>query len=134
MTTVDIGTRVVTLENVFFSISRDAVLIERKMLYYTILSNKTHHCTMGELKAHVFILSNLFDCLPIPCADQEQHSNRDFSLKFEKNTLQTCVNIAFEYPQRWNVSTGVINHLLRGLEQSKWTCFTVFLSAFVLCN
>ena len=46
---VNIGARVATV-NIAFSNSRNADLIERKILQYTTLSIKFHHCTMSELK------------------------------------------------------------------------------------
>ena len=46
---VNIRTRV-ALVNIAFSSSRNAALIERKMLQYTSLSMKYHHCTMCEIK------------------------------------------------------------------------------------
>ena len=57
-----IGTRVVRV-NIAFSASRIALLIERKLLQYTTLSIKLHHCTMSELKLHVFTLSVVLACL-----------------------------------------------------------------------
>ena len=50
---VNIGTRVLTV-HIVFSTSRNAVSIESKMLQYTTLSFKFHHCTLSELKTHVF--------------------------------------------------------------------------------
>ena len=46
---VNIGTRVASV-NIAFSSSRNAALIERKMLQYTTLSIKLHHCTLSEIK------------------------------------------------------------------------------------
>ena len=46
---VSIGTRVVPV-NIAFSSSRNAALIERKMLHYTTLSIKIHDCTLSEIK------------------------------------------------------------------------------------
>ena len=57
MMMVNIGARVATV-NIAFSSSRNAALIERKMLQYTTISIKFHHCTLSELKkTQVFILS-----------------------------------------------------------------------------
>ena len=46
---VNIGTRVAPVNIAFFS-SKNAALIERKMLQYTSLSVKYHHCTFSEIK------------------------------------------------------------------------------------
>ena len=46
---VNIETRVAPV-NIAFSSSRNAVLIERKMLQYTTLSIKLHDCTLSEIK------------------------------------------------------------------------------------
>ena len=44
---VNIGTRVATV-NIAFSSSRNAVLIERKMLQYTRIYTKLHRCTLSD--------------------------------------------------------------------------------------
>ena len=49
MMMVIIGTGVAPV-NIAFSSSRNAALIERKMLHYTTLSIKHHHCTLSEKK------------------------------------------------------------------------------------
>ena len=59
---VNIGTRVAPV-NTAFSSSRNAALIERKMLHYTTLSIKFHHCTLSELKTQIFTLSDGRSCL-----------------------------------------------------------------------
>ena len=92
---VNIGTRVAPVNFAFFS-SRNAALIERKMLQYATLSIKLHHCTLSEIKTQVFTLSDVPACVSIHCADQKRHSNRDFLEKSFDNTLQTCVDIASE--------------------------------------
>ena len=51
---VKIGTRV-ALGNIFFS-SRNAALIERKVLQYTTMSIKLHHCTLSEIKTPSFYI------------------------------------------------------------------------------
>ena len=50
---VNIGTKIAPV-NVAFSSSRNAALIERKMLHYTTLSIKLHHCTLSEIKTPSF--------------------------------------------------------------------------------
>ena len=50
---VNTGTRVVPV-NIAFSSSKNAALIERKMLQYTTLSMILHHCTLSEIKPQVF--------------------------------------------------------------------------------
>ena len=52
---VNIGTRVATV-NIVFSTSRNAAVIERKLLQYTMLSNKLQRCTLNELKTHTFYI------------------------------------------------------------------------------
>ena len=42
--------------NIAFSSSRNAALIERKMLHYTTLSIKLHYCTLSEIKTQVFYI------------------------------------------------------------------------------
>ena len=77
---LNIGTKIAPVNIAFFS-SRNAALIERKILNYTTLSIKLHHCTLIELKTQVFTLSDVLACLSIHCADQKQHSNPDFLKK-----------------------------------------------------
>ena len=45
---VNIGTKIAPV-NIAFSSSRNAALIERKVLHYTTLSIKLHHGTLSEL-------------------------------------------------------------------------------------
>ena len=59
---VNIGTKI-TPVNIAFSSSRNAALIERKMLHYTTLSIKLHHCTLSEIKTQVFTLSDVLACV-----------------------------------------------------------------------
>ena len=93
---VNIGTRVVPV-NIAFSSSRKSALIERKMLQYTTLSKKPHHCS--EIKTQNFTMSDVLACVSVHCADQIKHSNLDFLLKSIDNTQQTCVDVANEYLQ-----------------------------------
>ena len=92
---VNIGTRVAPV-NIAFSSSRNAALIERKMLHYTTLSTKFHHCTLSEMKTQIFTMSDVL-------ADQRQHSIPDFLTIYFDNTLQTCVDVANEYLQAYNI-------------------------------
>ena len=87
---VIIGTRVVPV-NIAFSSSRNAAFIERKMLHYTTISIKLHHCTLSEMKTQIFTRSDVLACVSVHCADQRQHSIPDFSPKSIDNTVQTCV-------------------------------------------
>ena len=107
---VNIGTRDAPV-NIAISSSRNTALIERKMLHYTSLSIKYHHCTLSELKTQTFTLSDVPACVSKHCADQKQHSNPDFLPKTINNTLQTCVDIANEYLQAYNIGGCVKNHL-----------------------
>ena len=59
--------------NIAFSSSRNAALIERKMLHYTTLSIKLHQCTLSEIKTEVFTLSDVLACVSKHCADKKQH-------------------------------------------------------------
>ena len=103
MMMVTIGTGVAPV-SIAFSSSRTSALIERKRLHYTTLSIKLHHSTLSETKTQVFTLSNVLACISIQCADQKQHSNRDFLTKSLDNTLQTCVDTANEYLQAYNTA------------------------------
>ena len=101
---VNMRTAVATV-NIAFSSSRNLAFIERKMLQYTTLSIKLHHCILSEVKTQVFTLSDVLACVSIHCTDQKQHSNRDFLTRSIENTLETCVDIANEYLHAYN--TGV---------------------------
>ena len=103
---VNIGTKI-ALMNIAFSSSRNAALIERKMLHYIKLSIKLHHCTLSDLKIQVFTLSAVLACVSKHCADQKQHSNPDFLTKSIDNTVQTCVDISNEHLQAYNTGAGV---------------------------
>ena len=103
---VNIGTRMGPV-NIAFSSSRNATLVERKVLQYTTISRKRHHCTLSEIKTQVFALSDVFACVSIHCADQKQHSKSDFLTKSNDNTLQACVDIANEYLPAYNTGAGV---------------------------
>ena len=130
---VNIGTRVAPV-NIAFSSSRNAALIERKMLQYTTLSIKLHHCTLSEIKTQLFTLSDVLVCVSIHCADQKQHSNPDFLRKSINITLQTCVDIANEYLQAYNIGGCVKNHLFWSLYEFKRAVYTRFLLTIVLSN
>ena len=118
--------------NIAFSSSKNAALIERKMLQYTTLSLQLHDCTLSELKTQVFTLSDVLGGVSIHCTDQKQHSNRDFLTQSFENTLQTCVEIANEYLHAYN--TGVKSHVFCRLHQCKYAGYTMFLIKFVLSN
>ena len=130
---VNIGSRV-ALVNIAFSTSRNAALIEHKMLQYTTLSIKLHHCTLSELKTQVFTLSDVLACVSIHCADQRQHSIQDFSTKSFDKTLQTCVDIANEKLQAYNIGGCVKNHLFWSLHEIERAVYTQFLLTIVLSN
>ena len=107
---VNTGTRITPVNTAFFS-SRKAALIECKVLQFTTLSIKLHHCTLSEMKTPVCTLPDIFACVSIHCVDQKQHSNADFLTKSIDNTLQTCVDLANEYLQTYNTGAGVKNHV-----------------------
>ena len=97
--------------NIAFSSSRYAVLRERKMLQYTTLFKKLHHCTLSEIKTQIFTMSDVLACVPVHCADQRQHSISDFLTKSFDKTLQTCVDIAKECLQAYNIGGCLKNYL-----------------------
>ena len=115
---VNIG-RGVAPVNIAFSSSRNAALLDRKMLQYTTLSKKLHHCTLSEIKTQIFTTSDVLACLSVHCADQRQHSISDFLTKSIDNTQQTCVDVAKEYLQAYNTGADVKNHLFGSLHQCK---------------
>ena len=130
---VNIGTKI-ALVNIAFSSSRNAALIERKMLHYTTLSKKLHQYTLSKMKTQVFTLSDVLACVSIHCADQKQHSNPDFLTKSIDNKLQTCVDIANEYLQAYNTGTDVKSFVFCSLHQCKSAGYTMFLILFVTSN
>ena len=107
---VNIGTGAAPV-NIAFSSSRNAALLERKKLKYTTLSKKLHHCTLSEIKTQIFTMSDVLACVSVHCADQRQHSISDFLTKSIDNTLQTCVDIANECLQAYNIGRCVKNYL-----------------------
>ena len=130
---VDIGTGVAPV-NLAFSSSRNAALIERKMLHSTTLCIKFPHCTVSEIETPFFTLSDVVACVSIHCADQKQHSNPVFSTKSNDNTLQTCVDIANEYLQAYIIGGRVKNYLFWSLHELKRAVYTRFLLTIVLSN
>ena len=88
---------------------------------------KLHHCTLGEIRTQVFILSDVFACLSILCADQKQRSNFDFLKKSGTKTLQTCVHIANEYVQAYKIGASVKKHLSCSPQQCNFVGYTMFL-------
>ena len=130
---VNIETRVAPVNNAFF-ISRNAALIERKMLQNTTLSKKFYHCTLSEIKTQVFTLSDVLALVSIHCADQKQPSIRDFLTKSIDITLQLCVDTANEYLQAYNIGGCVKNHLFWSLHEFKRAVYTRFLLTIVLSN
>ena len=130
---VNIGKRVAPV-NIAFSSSRNAASIERKMLQYTTLSIKRHHCTLSEIKTQVFTLSDIPALVSIHCADQKKHSIRDFLTKSIHITLQLCVDTANEYLQAYNTGGCVKSHLFWSLHEFKRAVYTRFLLTIVLSN
>ena len=93
---VNIGTRVAPVKNAVSS-SKNAALIEVKMMQYTTLSIKYHHCTSSEIKNRTFTMSDVLACVSIHCADQKQHSIPNLLTKSIDNTPQTCLFVANDY-------------------------------------
>ena len=129
----NIGTRVAPLIIVFSS-SRNAALIERKMLQYTTLSIKLHQCTLSETKTQIFTMSDVFACVSVHCVDQKQHSIPDFLTKSVNNTLQTCVDVSNEDLQAYNIGECVKNHFFWCLHDFERAVHTRFLLTSVLSN
>ena len=67
---VNIGTRVAPV-TILFSSSRNAALIEPKVLQYTTLSKKLHGCTLSEIITQAFTLSDVLACVSIHFVDQK---------------------------------------------------------------
>ena len=130
---ITIGTRVATV-NIVFSTSRNAALIESKMLQYATISTNRHIFTKSDLKTQVFTLTDVLACLSIRCVDQKQHKIPCFPTQSDNGTLQTCVDIANEYLQAYNESAGLKNHLFYSLHHCKFASYTMFLIAFTLSN
>ena len=130
---INIGTRVAPV-NTAFSSSRNAALIERKMLQYTTLSIKLHHCTLSEIETQIFTMSDVLACVSVHCADQRQHSIPDFLTKSINNRLQTCVDIANEHLQAYNIGGCVKNHLFWSLHEFRRPVYTRSLLTIVLSN
>ena len=87
---VNIGTRI-ALVNIAFSSSRNAALIDCKVLQYTTLSIKLHHCTLSEIKTPVFTISDILACVSILCVDQKQHSKPGiFNKIYRKYVANMC--------------------------------------------
>ena len=120
--------------HIAFSSSRNAALIERKMLQNTTLSIKIYHCTLSEIKTQVFTLSDVLALVSKPCADQKQLSIRDFLTKSVDITVQLCVDTANEYLQVYKTGVGVKNHGFCSLHQCKCAGFTMILKTFLLSN
>ena len=127
------GTIVATV-NIVSSTSTNAALLESKMLQYTTLSGKLHHCTFSKLKTQNLTLSVVIVCLWIHCVDQKQHSNTEVFTKSGNKTLQTSVDITNDYLQVYNKGASVKNHLFHSLHQCRCAGYTMFLSAFLLSN
>ena len=66
--------------------------------------------------------------------DQRQHSIPDILTKSIDNTLQTCVDIANEYLQAYNIVACVKNHLFWSLYEFKRAVYTRFLLTIVFSN
>ena len=65
---LNIATLVAPVNNAFSS-SRNAALIERKVLHYTTISKRLLHRTLSEIKTQALTFSDVPDCVSIPCAD-----------------------------------------------------------------
>ena len=118
---VNIGARDAPV-NIAFSSSRNAALIERKMLQYITLSIKWQlytHYTLNEIKTQVFTMSDVLACVSVHCADQRQDSIPDFLAKSIDITQQTFVDAANEYLQAYNTGADVKSCLFCSLHKCK---------------
>ena len=79
-------------------------------------------------------MSDVLACISVHCADQRQHSIPDFLKKSIGNTLQTCVDIANEYLQEYNLGGWLKDHLFWSLHEFKRAVYTRFLLKIVLSN
>ena len=92
--------------NIAFSGSRNAALIERKLLQYTSLSMKYNHCTMSEIK------NRKFHNVRRPCLclstlrGSETTLKPGFLTKSVFSTMQTCVDVANEHLPAYNTGAG----------------------------
>ena len=130
---INIGPRVAPV-NKAFSSWKNAALIERELLQNTTLSIKLHYCTLSQLKTQFFTMSDILACVSVHCADQRQHSIPDLLTKYFDNTLQTCVDVANEYLQAYNIGGCVKNHLCWSLHDFKRAVYTRFSLTIVLPN
>ena len=79
-------------------------------------------------------MSDVLACVSVNCAGQRQHSIPDFLTKSINNKLQTCVDIANEYLQVYNIGGCVKKYLFWSLHESKRAVYTRFLVTIVLSN
>ena len=128
---VNIGTGVATVY-IAFSSSRNATLIERKLLQYETLSIKLRHFTLNGVDTHVSTSIDVLACLSLHSADKKQQSNPEFLAKSLNNMLQTCVDIENEYLQAHKTGVGMKNYPFSSLLQCKCVGYTMLLYAFAL--
>ena len=81
-------------------------LSEPKMLQCTTLSIKLHHCTLSKLKTQIV---RDFRTSLNALRGQKSALKLYISTETYSNTLQTCINIAFEYLQAWSIHANVLN-------------------------
>ena len=127
---VNIGTRIAPV-NIAFSSSRNAALNECKVLQYTTITIKLHHCTLSVIK------SSILPCRTSLLVSQyiawiRNNTRTHFLTKSINYTLQTCVDLANEYLQTYNTGAGVQNRVFCSLHQCKCAVDTMLLFAFVL--
>ena len=79
-------------------------------------------------------MSDVLACILVHCADQKEHSIPDFLTKSIDNTLQTCVDIANEYLQAYNLGGCLKNQLFWILHEFKRAVYTKFSLTIVLSN
>ena len=107
---VNIGTRIAPV-NIAFSFSRNAALIECKVLQITTLFIKLHHCTLSEVKTPK--LQNVgHPCLCLNTLRGSESTLKPGLLTESiNNPLQTFVDLANEYLQTYNTGAGVKKHV-----------------------
>ena len=120
--------------NIAFSSTRNAASIERKMLQYTSLSMKYHHCTVSEIKNRTFYnVRRPCLCLSTLRGPETTLKPR-FLAKSVFNTLQTCIDVANEHLPAYNTGACVKIIFFYSVHHCKCIGYAMFLLAFVLSN
>ena len=121
--------------NAAFSCSTNAALIDFRNVAVHIIIYETPSLYIERSRNPPFYIIRR-PCLSLnTLRGSETKFKPDFFFKKSViNTLQTCVDIANEYMQAYNIGAGVKKHLLCRLHQGKCAGYTIILFAFVLSN